>query len=519
MPLHRAIAYSHRRKTSHFRGTIDEKLPCELLCAVFEHVSFADRVRCTRVSRRWRDILLHQEWPGMWRSIELGDQPTIKVYESESPGVYYTAPTNGLPEWLARVPTGLLQHFTFVGKEASGSAMMQILSEKRFSHLKELRLICPDNQTVYGHALGMDILMSSQSSLEWLELGRFMILDETDDSWTKLLSNLPKLTHLKFKFPVLNYRNRDYTIHIAPTRPLTALTHLHWDSYHRVSLSTLLPQCPHLQYIIISSTALRDDTCKTGTLLDIVKESCPRLKCLEVPEIQSNDYHYTWDGHFTAAKPGLEKLVVHWDDGVTEGQLGNVILDHGETLNFLDLSIIDDDAYHGLENLESHPVSFPMMQTLRIGHFGYAPPRPILFACPLISHSHHLRLLSLTNLTCNPIDLLQALKSCPELSALELTSVRSSYDDEGEEDSPSFDDMPQVNLPCLVRLVATWSSLVNDTFLQHLNPLETLTDVTISECTGVTDRGQKEFIAKARHHSKGSSLMHMMSRIRNAVHL
>lgn len=356
--------------------------------------------------------------------------------------------------------------------------------------------------------------MASQSSLEWLELGSFMLLDESGHNWTALLSSLPRLKRLKFKFPYRDFQSRVRMMEITPTRTLTALTHLHWDSRYFLSLSTLLPHCPHLQYIIVSSDALHDDTfCSTGILLDVAKESCPRLKCLEVPIIPHNDYNYGWNGRYTASARGLERLLIHWDYQTADHQLTPTIMDHQQTLNYLDLSIIDDDAYHSLENSISNAASFPMLETLLVGHPESAPSRPIPFVCPLISNSHQLRDLSLSNFKCDPIDLMHALRNCPQLSTLFLWRVQCLSRDD-DENPPALHATPQVSLPCLKSLEAIGSSILNDTLLKCFDQLSVLTDVKILKCENVTNRGKREFLCKIRDHRKFEFLHDIIDRVR-----
>ncbi|ORZ03917.1 hypothetical protein BCR43DRAFT_67165 [Syncephalastrum racemosum] len=115
-------------------GMIDEKLSFDLYYRIFEELTFQDRVRCTSVSQRWRDILLGQ-WPGMWRHIEYTEANRVEARASPLENEAFFA-------WLTRAPADGVWSLTCYGDPAFYNTLVRILHRKRFPQLKTLRITC-----------------------------------------------------------------------------------------------------------------------------------------------------------------------------------------------------------------------------------------------------------------------------------------------------------------------------------------------------------------------------------------
>ncbi|ORZ03916.1 hypothetical protein BCR43DRAFT_501701 [Syncephalastrum racemosum] len=149
---------------------IDEKLPFDIFCDVFGELTFRDRVRCTGVSRRWRDILLVQ-WPGMWHTIEYKD-----TRWNPDPSEFM-----GFLAWLSNAPPGGVRYLTCIHGPAFLNALVDLLYHKRFPRLQALRLISR-NRLRMPPSLDPRKLLADR--LERLELAHFRPPDDYGDSPT-----------------------------------------------------------------------------------------------------------------------------------------------------------------------------------------------------------------------------------------------------------------------------------------------------------------------------------------------
>lgn len=117
---------------------IGEKLPFDIVYTIFEELSLQDRVRCTGVSRQWRDILLNQ-WSDLWRHIE---------YTTKR-GVSGPSENYGFPLWLSNAPADNVRSLACTGEPAFHVALVHVLYRKRFPQLKTLRLISELKITIW----------------------------------------------------------------------------------------------------------------------------------------------------------------------------------------------------------------------------------------------------------------------------------------------------------------------------------------------------------------------------------
>ncbi|ORZ03915.1 hypothetical protein BCR43DRAFT_510915 [Syncephalastrum racemosum] len=444
---------------------IDEKLSYELLCCIFKELTLQDRVRCTGVSRRWRDILIRQ-WPGMWRHIEYTEEIDI-------PNAHRGRPEyKGFFAWLfSQAPADNVRSLVCKASPAFHAALVPILYRKPFPRLKTLRLI----NTMRGFVLpSLEPHKVLTDELECLEIGFSQISPGPTTGLVDVLLQRPSLTE-----PTLRG--------LGDRRPMPGcqsyLTCLHWFSDAPIPLS-MIKQCPNLCSLVVLNRGLQGNANK---LVTNIARWCPQLKFLSV---QSDYYLVSENGHQMSvarhhdkdARPGLQKLVLQTVEDERVSDAAELILRNRQTLLHLDIEPNKVD----LRRLMDTP-DILAVETLVIGPdiCWQMPPEP--FVKPLVGRMPNLQHLHLVNFDLEQNMLLDLLTVCPRLRSLHLESLSGEL---------ALVQEQSVALPYLEELEVDDCHL-DDAFLDSLDMLDALKEVNLTMRNEFTEKGRDLLLAKA----------------------
>lgn len=318
------------------------------------------------------------------------------------------------------------------------------------------------------------VISNCRSSLQQLSLLYSGIRIKNEDV-VSISTHCTSLTQFEYWDRFSSDDSEDPPLRAERLPPAIPWTHLSWRVGFGIPFDDLLPRCHNLRRLSLSGKHVRrPDLVALGTILS--QNRIPSLKSLKIGDFPDDDWYESLDG-----APGLQEIRI-----ASVGRnpdlhscladiTADIIITHQATLSSAYLHI---DLYDSVEFWESIMQQLTCA-TLPLTVLEYIFPmhhqngaqlehllRQLFAVCP------HLCRLKLHNMPWNGHQVLRVLSTTPSLTDVELYQLRGTDKEEHWLDNITY------TLPSLTRL--TMSLDVDDNFLRHLRPLESLTFLDIS---------------------------------------
>ncbi|ORZ02696.1 hypothetical protein BCR43DRAFT_559570 [Syncephalastrum racemosum] len=448
-------------------------LPYELYANIFSRLPFVDRVRCSRVSKRWRAFIYN--WPDMAETIVMGPR-----HFWPRPGANSIF-DHGCGHWLSTViQPNTVRYFSIETDYRQLSAIVDILRRKQYTRLKTLILHhISSNPVAIRSESFLDIVLATSAYLEKLEL-RGVGVPMDRKAWRTIFSQCQRLTHLSLSAWPARNANAPLDLHPDDLPAELSLRHLHWNINTDFPYSVLLPKCPDLRYLSVGIRGLDI----TG-LIPVLLRSTQTLQCLQLAQVEEPDIQ--WDDQEGAV--GLKRLVVKSAD-VPSDLVASLIIAYQRTLSELVLHLTSEAHAHVCDRLADE-----LLGPLRLECFDYRvldrhPQQHYLY--PLIDRCPRLRHLKINGFHCDERRLVHSLTCLPRLESFEASSLGHSPDECSKADVSA-------SLPHLKKCEFRSAHPLGDYFFSHIKHLQSLQVFRASILYQVTDAGLSAFMAEAPH--------------------
>ncbi|GAN04387.1 hypothetical protein MAM1_0062d03847 [Mucor ambiguus] len=414
------------------RNDILDKLPYDVAIHVFLCLDLPSLVRCTRVSKRWRQYLVYS--PQLWNELEFSKQAA-------------DLPISTINAYLSRLGKMPLTKLVIQHQQADGDGILMALAQRQCYRIKSLII----SDMICTPALFFNALEYIGSTLDTFHWGGVSLrLNDLIDALSKMCIQLKHLIvhdcftslhdarlHNGATYRLENFGDKFPTSFTKTIENLSLLPHiesLELTGIHGLTashLASIVIRCPNMRKIVLKRCLVN-----IIPVLNILQAYCPKLQHLEY---ERNRYCQQFDQY--SAAPGRQAnekmhdplfnkphypwkhVKIHLTHLLTDNVIKNLLHGSASTLETLDLwgnIIISDQGLLNdtpMKNLKS----LLLRECYSLTSKGVS---------TLLSQSPQLEHVNLSHLAIIDDDVLCHLASCQKLQTLDLSYANLTVSDE-----------------------------------------------------------------------------------------